>query len=59
MAIVTLHERASGPARSVLLERFEELARAWRKRGTELGLGIGIGIEAGYATVGRIGFEGR
>ena len=30
---------------------------AWRKRGTELGLGIGI--EAGYATVGRIGFEGR
>ena len=38
-------------------ERFEELARAWRKRGTELGLGIGI--EAGYATLGRIGFEGR
>ena len=29
----------------------------WRKRGTELGLGIGI--EAGYATLGRIGFEGR
>jgi class 3 adenylate cyclase len=38
-------------------ERFEELARVWRKRGTELGLGIGI--EAGYATLGRIGFEGR
>jgi adenylate cyclase len=38
-------------------ERFEELAQAWRKRGTELGLGIGI--EAGYATLGRIGFEGR
>jgi adenylate cyclase len=38
-------------------ERFEELALAWRKRGTELGLGIGI--EAGYATLGRIGFEGR
>jgi class 3 adenylate cyclase len=29
----------------------------WRKRGTELGLGIGIA--AGYATLGRIGFEGR
>jgi len=29
----------------------------WHKRGTELGLGIGI--EAGYATLGRIGFEGR
>jgi class 3 adenylate cyclase len=27
------------------------------KAGTELGLGIGI--EAGYATLGRIGFEGR
>ena len=38
-------------------ERFAELARGWRRRGTELGLGIGI--EAGYATLGRIGFEGR
>ena len=38
-------------------ERFAELAAAWRKRGTELGLGIGIG--AGYATLGRIVFEGR
>jgi adenylate cyclase len=37
--------------------RFAELAGAWAKRGTELGLGIGI--EAGYATLGRIGFEGR
>jgi class 3 adenylate cyclase len=37
--------------------RFARLAEAWRKRGTELGLGIGI--EAGYATLGRIGFEGR
>jgi adenylate cyclase len=38
-------------------ECFAELARVWAKRGTELGLGIGI--EAGYATLGRIGFEGR
>jgi class 3 adenylate cyclase len=38
-------------------EQFAELAAVWRKRGTELGLGIGI--EAGYATLGRIGFEGR
>jgi class 3 adenylate cyclase len=38
-------------------ERFEELAAAWRKRGHKLGLGIGI--SAGYATLGRIGFEGR
>ncbi len=38
-------------------ERFAELARVWQKRGTELALGIGI--EAGHATLGRIGFEGR
>ena len=38
-------------------ERFADLAAAWGKRGTELGLGIGIA--AGYATLGRIGFEGR
>jgi class 3 adenylate cyclase len=38
-------------------ERFEGLASRWRRRGIELGLGIGI--SAGYATLGRIGFEGR
>jgi adenylate cyclase len=38
-------------------ERFVGLAEGWRKRGTQLGLGIGIA--AGYATLGRIGFEGR
>jgi class 3 adenylate cyclase len=38
-------------------ERFTELAAGWRKRGTDLGLGVGI--ESGYATLGRIGFEGR
>jgi class 3 adenylate cyclase len=37
--------------------RFEELAARWRKRGIDLALGIGI--EAGYATLGRIGFESR
>ena len=38
-------------------ERFEVLAAAWRKRGFDLGLGVGIA--SGYATLGRIGFEGR
>ena len=38
-------------------ERFRDLADTWRRRGSELGLGIGIA--AGYATLGRIGFEGR
>ena len=38
-------------------ERFAELADGWRKLGYELGLGVGIAT--GYATLGRIGFEGR
>jgi class 3 adenylate cyclase len=38
-------------------ERFAPLAANWRKRGYELGLGVGIAV--GYATLGRIGFEGR
>jgi len=37
--------------------RFRELAVAWRKRGYDLDLGIGIA--AGYATLGKIGFEAR
>jgi class 3 adenylate cyclase len=37
--------------------RFADVAAGWRKRGIDLG--IGIGIAAGYATLGRIGFEGR
>jgi class 3 adenylate cyclase len=38
-------------------ERFNALAADWRRRGTELALGVGIA--AGHATLGRIGFEGR
>jgi class 3 adenylate cyclase len=38
-------------------ERVEELVRAWRKRGYDLDLGVGIA--QGYATLGAIGFEGR
>jgi class 3 adenylate cyclase len=38
-------------------ERLAQLSEGWRKRGTELALGVGI--EAGYATLGRIGFHGR
>jgi class 3 adenylate cyclase len=37
--------------------KFGELQDTWRKRGYELGLGIGIA--QGYATLGAIGFEGR
>jgi class 3 adenylate cyclase len=38
-------------------ERFAPLAESWRRRGYELGFGVGIAV--GYATLGRIGFEGR
>lgn len=38
-------------------ERFAPLALGWHKRGYELGFGVGIAV--GYATLGRIGFDGR
>jgi adenylate cyclase len=38
-------------------ESFAPLRAAWKKRGFELDLGIGIA--QGYATLGAIGFEGR
>ena len=38
-------------------ERMAERSASWRKRGYELALAIGIAV--GYATLGRIGFEGR
>jgi adenylate cyclase len=38
-------------------ERYAPLEAVWRKRGYDLGFGVGIAV--GYATLGRIGFEGR
>jgi class 3 adenylate cyclase/CheY-like chemotaxis protein len=38
-------------------EQVGELLVKWRKHGHELG--FGVGIAHGYATLGRIGFEGR
>src|SRR5262249_7715336 len=38
-------------------DRVAELAERWRKHGRELG--FGVGIAQGYATLGKIGFEGR
>jgi adenylate cyclase len=37
--------------------RVEELAEGWKRRGHDLG--FGVGIAQGYATLGRVGFEGR
>ena len=38
-------------------EAMSELTAKWRKRGHELDFGVGIAL--GYATLGRIGFDGR
>ena len=54
--------QADHAARAVRLavairERFVEISEEWRRRGHVLR--SGIGIATGYATMGRIGFEGR
>lgn len=51
------HQLAAVRTACEMRERFGILSTAWLKRGYELGLGIGIA--AGFATLGRIGFEGR
>jgi class 3 adenylate cyclase len=51
------HQLAAVRTACLMRDRFGTLSSAWHKRGYELGLGIGIA--AGYATIGRIGFEGR
>jgi PAS domain S-box-containing protein len=38
-------------------DRAADLTDAWRRHGYELG--FGVGVARGYATLGRIGFEGR
>lgn len=53
---------ADAPERAVRMAvamrgRVEQLAEGWRRRGHELG--FGVGIAQGYATLGRVGFEGR
>ena len=40
-----------------IAEKFAPLRAAWKKRGFDLDLGIGIA--QGYATLGAVGFEGR
>ena len=54
---VERHELQAVRMAVAMRERFDEMARGWRKRGYELG--FGVGIATGYATLGRIGFEGR
>jgi class 3 adenylate cyclase len=51
------HEIAAVRTAVEVRERIDQLAVEWRRRGYDLGLGVGI--TTGYATLGRIGFEGR
>ena len=51
------HQQVAMRSALAIRSRFDELAVGWRKRGYDLGLGIGAAV--GYATLGRIGFEGR
>lgn len=44
-------------ALACLMYRFATLAAGWSRRGYERGVGIGLAV--GFATLGRIGFEGR
>jgi class 3 adenylate cyclase len=53
---------ADAPVRAVRMAvamrtRIRELGGVWARRGHNLG--FGVGIAQGYATLGRIGFEGR
>ena len=54
---VEQHELQAVRMTLAMRERFDVMARDWQKRGYELG--FGVGIATGYATLGRIGFEGR
>jgi adenylate cyclase len=51
------HELHAAKLAVTMRERIGERAAVWRKRGHALGLGAGIA--AGHATLGRIGSEGR
>jgi class 3 adenylate cyclase/CheY-like chemotaxis protein len=48
--------RAAGMA-IAMRDRMADLCATWRRRGCDLGFGVGVAL--GYATLGVIGFEGR
>jgi adenylate cyclase len=51
------HQLVAVRSAIAIRDRFAQLAAGWSKRGYELGVGIGLAV--GFATLGRIGFEGR
>jgi len=56
-APVAEHELAAIRMTLEMREAVGKLAQEWRKRGYDLG--FGVGVANGYATMGAIGFEGR
>ncbi len=51
------HEARAVRMAIAMRARFEAMNVAWRKRGHDLGFGVGMAV--GHATLGRIGFDGR
>jgi class 3 adenylate cyclase len=51
------HEVSAVRMAIAMRDRFADLATGWKKKGYDLGLGFGAAV--GYATLGRIGYEGR
>ena len=56
---ITCEEHAQKAARMAIemRDRVKDLRSAWRKKGYDLDLGVGLAT--GYATLGTMGFEGR
>ena len=54
---VERHELQAVRMALAVREAMVDLSQAWKRRGHDLG--FGIGISRGYATIGAIGFEGR
>jgi len=51
------HEVKAVEMAIAMRDRFADMSSGWKKKGYDLGLGFGISV--GYATLGRIGYEGR
>ncbi|MDO8506250.1 MAG: response regulator [Candidatus Limnocylindria bacterium] len=51
------HELRAVQMAIAMRERFAEISALWKKKGYDLAFGVGISV--GYATLGRIGYEGR
>jgi class 3 adenylate cyclase/CheY-like chemotaxis protein len=51
------HEDRAVRMAVAMRDRFARISEPWKKKGYELG--FGVGVATGYATLGRIGYEGR